>query len=565
MLPLLTAPFSQCGTAAKVFRDPHINFAYGGSADLRGRHNALYNFLSAPGLSVNVKTEDAVFKLHGGALTVNGSFLTEAHVTAQLSPQKFATASFWASELDPNNFGWSVVNGTCVGRPFRFGFHGHKKCFGLEMTMDHSSATFKLGNWTVKVHGMRSVPRAEDYIAGPDHRLDIGFTARGDAPARDMPHGIIGQSYATPGLERHGKKDIYPFSGSYTTSAQAEGAIEGTVSDYEAASTHATDFAFSRFSAAKEGSVEGAIADREIDASSIDRVADPATEPERRRLSEAPCPPPDPPHPPRLPPASPPRAAAQCVAVGDYNECSIGSVTSALSATTTWLNITELCIKMSHHSQNVGASAEPGPRQGGQWADGVKGWRGGSFNPLNTGQWVPEGETIYTDPPPFHNGGCCGIIHIGRSDSSSSKTMDCRNAAGVQYDCTNCKSVMKLAPESMNYDKFRYSSSNGRVTVTKYGSSGRNYWGGNNFVHCDGDPGPCAEPPPVCEGQTKFWDTDQNFGQGVRPYECYGRWLPPDNSFVDNFPETSGLSGLRYHDAGHRHVCQDTDGDNKCD
>ena len=93
MLPLSTAPFGQCGTPAKVFRDPHINFAYGGSADLRGRHNALYNFLSAPGLSVNVKTEDAVFKLHGGALTVNGSFLTEAHVTAQLSPQKRATAS----------------------------------------------------------------------------------------------------------------------------------------------------------------------------------------------------------------------------------------------------------------------------------------------------------------------------------------------------------------------------------------------------------------------------------------------------------------------------------------
>jgi len=540
MLPLSTAPFSQCGTAAKVFRDPHINFAYGGSADLRGRHNALYNFLSAPGLSVNVKTEDAVFKLHGGALTVNGSFLTEAHVTAQLSSQKFATASFWASELDPNNFGWSVVNGTCVGRPFRFGFHGHKKCFGLEMTMDHSSATFKLGNWTVTVHGMRSVPRAEDYIAGPNHRLDIGFTARGDAPARDMPHGIIGQSYATPGLERHGKKDIYPFSGSYTTSAQAEGAIEGTVSDYEAASTHATDFAFSRFSAAKEGSVEGAIADREIDASSIDRVADPATELERRRLSEAPCPPPDPPHPPRLPPASPPRAAAQCVAYESFNECSIASMTNPLSRTTTWLNITELCIKMTHHGQNVGASAEPGPRQGGQYSDGVEGWKGGTTNnrgesvggSVNTGQWVPEGETIYTDPPPFHNGGCCGIVHIGMSDRSSSKTMDCRNHLGVQYDCTNCKGVKLLAPESMDYDTFRYSSSNGRVTATKYGSSGRNYWGGNIFVHCDGDPGPCAEPPPVCEGQTKFWDTDQNFGVGLKnAYDCYGRWSADGKQF----------------------------------
>ena len=110
MLPVAIAPLSQCGADASVFRDPIVNFAYGGRADFRGKHNALYNFLSAPGLSVNVKTEEAVFFAHHGVLTVNGTFLTEAHVTAQLSPQKRATASFWASELDPNNFGWRVVN-----------------------------------------------------------------------------------------------------------------------------------------------------------------------------------------------------------------------------------------------------------------------------------------------------------------------------------------------------------------------------------------------------------------------------------------------------------------------
>ena len=35
---------------------------------------------SAPGLAVNVKIEEATFKLHGGNLTVDGSFMTEAHV-----------------------------------------------------------------------------------------------------------------------------------------------------------------------------------------------------------------------------------------------------------------------------------------------------------------------------------------------------------------------------------------------------------------------------------------------------------------------------------------------------
>ena len=276
-----------CDHSALVFRDPHLNFAFGGTADFRGRHKAVYNFLSAPGLSVNVKIEEAVFKLHDGALAVNGSFLTEAHLIGRISPQRQATASFWASELDESNFGWKVVNGTCVGRPYKFGYRGHKKCFDLDMSMDYSSATFAFRNWTVTVHGMRSCKGC--LIAGPEHRLDISFTAHGD-PSRDRPHGIIGQSYATPGLVRHGKKDTYPWAGNYTTSAQAEGAIEGTASDYDMQSAHATKFTFSRFDAA--ASALAAAGEKSTDASSIDRISDPSTEGNRRRLSEAACPPP---------------------------------------------------------------------------------------------------------------------------------------------------------------------------------------------------------------------------------------------------------------------------------
>ena len=214
---------------SRAFQDPHLNFAHGGQADFRGRHNVLYNFLSAPGLSVNVKIQEAVFTIHDGALTVNGSFLVEAHVVARFANQRSAKASFWGSELSETNFGWQVINGTCVGRPFRFGRRGHKTCYGLKMAMAYSSATFELGNWTVTVHGMQSCKGC--LIAGPEHRLDLGFSARGDAPSRDRPHGIVGQSYAAPFHARHGKKDLYPWSGHYTTSAQAEGAIEGTASD----------------------------------------------------------------------------------------------------------------------------------------------------------------------------------------------------------------------------------------------------------------------------------------------------------------------------------------------
>ena len=284
-----------------------MNFAFGGSADFRGRHDALYNFLSAPGLSVNVKTEEAIFFAHHGMLTVNGTFLTEAHITAQLSPQKLATVSFWASELDPTNFGWRVVNGTCVGRPFRFGNRGKKNCFDLKMAMAYSSATFELGNWTVTVKGVPSCDTGHDcLIKGPAHRIDVGITARGDAPARDRPHGIIGtrlalpspeemprlthsfpvgQSFATPSVERNGKHDHYPIAGDYTTSAQAEGAIEGTASEYEMPSRHATGFVYSRFKAARI-EPDSAGFSGSIDASSIERVDDPLAESEPRRLAE---------------------------------------------------------------------------------------------------------------------------------------------------------------------------------------------------------------------------------------------------------------------------------------
>ena len=278
---------------SRVFQDPHLNFAHGGQADFRGRHNVLYNFLSAPGLSVNVKIQEAVFTIHNGALTVNGSFLVEAHVIARVAHKRSATASFWGSELSDTNFSWQVVNGTCVGRPFRFGRRGHKTCYGLKMAMRYSSATFELGNWTVTVHGLQSCKGC--LLAGPEHRLDLGFSARGDAPSRDRPHGIVGQSYAAPFHARHGKKDLYPWSGHYTTSAQAEGAIEGTASDYEVQTAHATRFAFSRFDAAKG---EPASKDKTepglIDASSTDRISVPQQAQQRRQLSEALCPPPPP-------------------------------------------------------------------------------------------------------------------------------------------------------------------------------------------------------------------------------------------------------------------------------
>ena len=228
---------------ALVRQDPHIQFAHGGQADFRGRNGAYYNFFSAPRLSVNVKTEDALFRLHGGKLIVHGSFLTEAHIVASSSNISApARASFFAQLLNNENWGWNVINGTCKHRHFQFGRSGFKQCGDLRIEMAFSHATFNLGNWTITVRGNH----VYSWISGPKHRVDVSFSARGDAATRSLPHGIIGQSFASA-APRYGLLDDYPKTGEFTTSAMAEGAIEGEATMYEMPSSHATDYAFSRF------------------------------------------------------------------------------------------------------------------------------------------------------------------------------------------------------------------------------------------------------------------------------------------------------------------------------
>ena len=62
------------------------------------------------------------------------------------------------------------------------------------------------------------------------------------------PHGLIGQSYDGDAFGVDGAQDDYRNGGEeMSTSAQAEGAIEGAAKDYKLAGSFATDFKFSRF------------------------------------------------------------------------------------------------------------------------------------------------------------------------------------------------------------------------------------------------------------------------------------------------------------------------------
>ena len=146
------------------------------------------------------------------------------------------------------------------------------------MEMDvMASARFSAGNWTITVRGNH----VYGWLSGPRHRLDVSFSAKGDGAARSVPHGIVGQSFSS--MEpRGGKLDVYPEEGEYTTSAMAEGAIDGSAASYEVSSPFATAFAFSRFDApvpveqlpssgAATASVDGCVDEYDDPAAALER------------------------------------------------------------------------------------------------------------------------------------------------------------------------------------------------------------------------------------------------------------------------------------------------------
>ena len=84
--------------------------------------------------------------------------------------------------------------------------------------------------------------RADDHA--PPVALECGELA-------GPPVGIVGQAFSSAS-PRFGAKDHHPQEGTFKTSANGEGAIEGSAAMYEVADPFETNFAFSRFSAAQQ-------------------------------------------------------------------------------------------------------------------------------------------------------------------------------------------------------------------------------------------------------------------------------------------------------------------------
>lgn len=242
-----------------VKRDPHLVFAHGGHADFKGEDGAVYSFVSATNMSFNARFAYADFNLP--RKVVHGSYISAVYWTirtwcptcASWGPKRrprILHVQFNASALQPNPASVYEVGklethhvydaaGTWKADNVAVSIHGHGR-----------TVVVSDGRWRFSVSS-KEFPNA---AANPGKfllhvKVETLYDADHDVVA---PHGLIGQSYDGDEVGVDGAQDDYRNAGEeMTTSAQAEGAIEGSAADYKLASGFATDFKFARFDAVK--------------------------------------------------------------------------------------------------------------------------------------------------------------------------------------------------------------------------------------------------------------------------------------------------------------------------
>jgi len=239
-------------------RDPHLVLAHGGRADFKGENNTVYNLLSARNVTFNAKFLFDDFVLP--RKVVHGSYMAE--VFAVIRTWCTACANWDASrqgrrinvqynasvavatisELKPEGpKTWTLAAGA---QPVRIdNLHVSLHAHGRTLVINN-------GRWKLTATS-KDFPNAP---ANPGKKLiQIKIDALYDADRDEIaPHGIIGQSYDGDGLALSGKQDDYRNDADeMTTSAQAEGAIEGEASEYKMKTGFSTNFMYSRFDATK--------------------------------------------------------------------------------------------------------------------------------------------------------------------------------------------------------------------------------------------------------------------------------------------------------------------------
>lgn len=235
--------------------------------DFRGSHRSCYAFLSSPGYQFSPYFQEVDYwfeTVTGLKQLVHGTFMTKAVWRIRTSAGKELSLSTDAmlrgrvdvNVLDPSSTSVQSVSVT----------QWQRRTFDdVQVETRMLTATVTTEAWQVNVTSKpiyRLVPPFFNSTHNHGHwetdqkRLDL--TVHGAYPQADA-HGIIGQSYCDANV-RNGKLDEYAINSApteadsdgmlppMTTSAQAEGAIEGVHTDYRLRTCMSTDFKFSQYS-----------------------------------------------------------------------------------------------------------------------------------------------------------------------------------------------------------------------------------------------------------------------------------------------------------------------------
>jgi len=229
--------------------DPHLQLADGGFADFRGTHNGIYNMLTSQGISVNALFREQDFYLTASGvefvrpgsmkldkLLVHGTFIFEVYTIVRTSSGRLLQLRTEATANSAANVA-VIENNVPVSK---LSANEERIIDNVELRTKDGRVVISTPEWVVQC----VVVRAKEA-----HFLNLSFRHLTPGITKSTPHGIIGQSYDYDGIAVDGAKDVYPTAagGEFTTTAQAEGAIEGIHSDYLMESPFATAYKYTRF------------------------------------------------------------------------------------------------------------------------------------------------------------------------------------------------------------------------------------------------------------------------------------------------------------------------------
>ena len=173
---------------------------------------------------------------------------------ARTTKGQLFNVTYSANLVNEQNYGTEAVAATCSSlytdapsaKPSHPAPHRKAICDEVAVTRSYSTMHLAAPDWQLSIS-----PRPVfDRISGAHHRMDLRIKlVTPEAKLPTAPHGIIGQSWDGDGLATDGQVDVYPRTEGavFTTYAMAEGAIQGSASDYEVATAYDTRFKYSRY------------------------------------------------------------------------------------------------------------------------------------------------------------------------------------------------------------------------------------------------------------------------------------------------------------------------------